>query len=170
MGIGLFSVTENVNACLLGQIQQSATDAQTLLMWTNSTLEKTHKWLIAVNGTLVTEFESHNSASGIANWIEQNTSDLTEWTSATVLQLQTYVAGKDTGSGWNAVVGDVGSLASMVSSAMTQDTARGNTESKNTQSQLQMDNSAQQPIANFGNAWTQTLSSLANVLGQMSVS
>lgn len=176
----------DVNFCLDGSIGQAVTDAESLNLWTNSSMNKTQEWLQGgLNqddknnpNSLYNEIkdQSKDSAGQMATWIQKNCdgNNLNQWSSALALVLQQEITELSSNSGsssdWNADVGAVGPFTNMISSSMTQDTSTADSESKNMQSQLQTDNSALQPVADFGSTWSQNLSSLANALAQMNPS
>lgn len=177
----------DVDYCLKGSIGQAATDAKSLNLWTTCTMNKTAGWLTGkdqnIDNLLHNFFgdPSHPpTAQQVADMLQKfcpgtpgGPFDINHWSSAQVLQLQMYItqcAGNSkTPSDWNAIIGAIGPFSSMISSSMTQDTTTGDTEGKNMQSQLQTDNSALQPIADFGGTWANALNSLSNLLAQMSV-
>lgn len=173
MSFGIFDIMNAVDSCLYGSIGQAVTDAGWTNTWTIQTMKRTNAWLTGEDPTLKGEINNlPNDAGQVASWLQANCpgsdpNGINLWSSALVLALQNKIAGYYNQNDWGAVLGAVGSFASMVSSATTQDTTTGETEGKNMQSQLQTDSTALQPISDFGGAWSQFLSALANVLSQV---
>lgn len=174
---GIFEIMEDVDSCLIGSIGQAVTDAGWTDIWTMQTLSKNEYWLTKEDPYIKNDIEDgpgaanplpNDSAQDDAEWIQTFCSNyINRWSSALVLELQSIIAKWYTKDDWGAVLGAVGSFASMVSAATTQDTTTGETEGKNMQSQMQTDNSALQPISDFGSSYSQFLSALANVLSQV---
>lgn len=170
---GIFDIMHDVDFCLNGSIGQAITDAGWTDIWTTQTMNKNNQWLKGQNPTVVANLAALTSGSQSAQdyvtWIQDNCgpAQIDEWSSALVLALQSDVAKVYNKDDWGAVLGAVGSFASMVSASTTQDTTTGDTEGKNMQSQMQTDNTSLQPISDFGSAWSQVLSALANVLSQV---
>ncbi len=182
----------DVDSCLEGSVGQAATDALSLNIWTTSSTKKSQDWLTSEPAGLKSDIGGlFNSAPDsawiqkISTWISNNCNNnqgpngknLDQWSSALVIYFQSIITQDETNdknsgdqSLWNPVIGAVSSFGNLVSSQMTQDTTTPDSEGKNMQSQLQTDNSALQPIADFGGSWAQNLSSLANSLAQMSPS
>lgn len=170
---GVFDIMHDVDSCLYGSIGQAITDAGWTDIWTTQTMAKNNLWLNDMNGSAAAFNDPllQNNAGDVAKWIGEycNGPDLSidNWSSAAVLKLQALVSGWYNKDDWGAVLGSVGSFASMVNSATTQDTTTGETEGKNMASQLQTDNTSLQPISDFGSSYSQVLSALANVLSQV---
>lgn len=174
---GIFDIMNDVDFCLNGSIGQAITDAGWTDIWTTQTMNKNACWLTNEDPDLKNDIEDvagaanplpNNDAAGDAGWIQSYCAPLiNRWSSALVLDLQSIIAKWYNKDDWGAVLGAVGSFASMVSASASQDTTAGDTEGKNMQSQMQTDNTALQPISDFGSAWSQVLSALANVLSQV---
>lgn len=187
MAESVFAIMNDVNFCLLGSIGQAATDAKSLTMWSDSDTTKTDLWLnggmsaadIANPNSLYNAIqkEKGQGAAAVSQWIQNNcpgtaANAINNWSTALVLKLQMIITENSatigSSSDWNAAVGAIGPFSSMISSQMTEDTTQADAESKNMQSQLQTDNSALQPIADFGSTNAQNLGTLSNVLAQLS--
>ncbi len=165
---GVFDIMHSVDQCLMGQIGQAITDAGWTNTWTTATMKKNNYWLTNEDPGLLNQINNlPNDAGKVAAWIQANCNLNQPWSTALVVALQGKIATYYNKDDWGAVLGSVGSFASMISAAMTQDTTTGDTEGKNMQSQLQTDNSAMQPISDFGSAYAQFLGALATVLGQV---
>lgn len=176
MSFGFFSIMNDVDDCLYGSIGQAATDAGWTNTWTTATMNKTNSWLSGgagpnpPSGSIQAQINGlPDDADKVATFIQNycNANNINLWSTALVVALQNKIAQYYNQDDWGAILGSVGSFASMVSSAMTQDTTTGDTEGKNMQSQLQTDNTALQPISDFGGSWVTVLTNLANVLSQV---
>lgn len=175
-GFGFFFLMNVVDNCLYGSIGQAATDAGWTNTWTTTTMNKTNSWLSGgiskdpLPDSLQAQINGlPNDADKVAQFLENNcnAAHVNLWSTALVVALQNKIAQYYNQDSWGAILGSVGSFASMISSAMTQDTTTGDTEGKNMQSQLQTDNTALQPISDFGSSWSGFLAALANVLSQV---
>lgn len=170
---GLFDIMNDVDFCLMGSIGQAVTDAGWTDIWTTQTMSKNQYWLTNQDPTLLAGINSlpenekdSDADNAYVNWLLANNSN-PNWSSALVLVLQARLATCYEKDDFGAALGTVGSLSSMISAKANQDTTTGDTEGKNMQSQLQTDNSALQPISDFGSSYSQFLSALANVLSQV---
>lgn len=173
---GIFDIMHDVNNCLYGSIGQAVTDAGWTEIWTTQTMSKNNYWLTNEDPTILAQInnlpenqQNQDAAEAYTNFLEGpfGTQDINHWSSSLILVLQTRMSTCYEKDDWGAVLGAVGSFSSAISAAMTQDTTSGQTEGKNMQSQLQTDNTALQPISDFGSAYSQFLSALANVLSQV---
>lgn len=170
--VGFFDIMHDVDSCLIGSIGQAVTDAGWTNTWTEKTMSKNNYWLTQENPQILADMTPGNGwtndAGQVANFIQTylipNAGKLS---SKLVLLIQSQIAKWYNKNDWGAVLGAIGSLSSMVSAEMTQDTTTGEAQGKNMQSQLQTDNSALQPISDFGSSWAQFLGALANVLSQI---
>lgn len=171
MSFGFFDIMNVVDNCLYGSIGQAATDAESTDIWTTTTMNKTNSWLSGGQDSALANTINTlpNDADTVALFIQNNcnAANINLWSTALVVALQNKIAQYYNQDSWSAILGSVGSFAGLVSSAMTQDTTTGDTEGKNMQSQLQTDNTALQPISDFGSSWSGFLAALANVLSQV---
>ncbi|MBI5272965.1 MAG: hypothetical protein HY861_03170 [Chlamydiia bacterium] len=168
-----FQMTDEVVQTLLNGIGTINSQADLLSNWTDSTQNLTEAWVqnpadpSQAQQNLINAINAASSNGAIASIISTyvNEGDLNLWNSSLAVALLTKLSQNwDTTNG-PAQLNTINNWASIITSTATNETAPGNTETKEVQSMVQQSVSGSQVVANIGTLMVGLLTAFASATG-----